>query len=69
MKELPFGEPIQTGDKVRIGDTTYPVVSTTRNFSCVLLNKKSYLTLPRIYTKDFVTPDETDVSAYRVFRD
>lgn len=40
MKELPFGEPIQTGDKVRIGDTTYPVVSTTRNFSCVLLNKK-----------------------------
>lgn len=69
MKELPFGEPIQTGDKVRIGDTTYPVVSTTRNFSCVFLNKKSYLTLPRIYTKDFVTPDETDVSAYRVFRD
>lgn len=68
MTELKYGEPVQVGDKVAIGSRVCEVSEVTDKVSVVHVNRKTTLNLPRVYSQEFKSPDESDENTYVVYR-
>lgn len=68
MTELEYGEPVQVGDKVAIGSRVCEVSEVTDKVSVVQVNRKTTLNLPRVYSQEFKSPDESDENTYVVYR-